>query len=52
MKLLTKGQQESYQNAKNCYIFKEEFENNYLRDKMYHTVRDHCCYAGEYIDIV
>ena len=27
MKLLTKGQQESYKNAKICYICKEKFEN-------------------------
>ena len=27
MKLLTKDQQESYENAKICHIFKEKFEN-------------------------
>ena len=33
MKLLTKEQQESYENAKICYIFKEKFENKYLKEK-------------------
>ena len=42
MKLLTKEQQESHENGKICYICKEEFENNYLKDKKYHKIRDHC----------
>ena len=29
MKLLTKEQQESYENAKICYIYKEKNENKY-----------------------
>ena len=33
MKLLTKEQQESYGNAKICYICKEKVENKYLKDK-------------------
>ena len=33
MKLLTKEQQESHENAKICFIRKEKFENKYLRDK-------------------
>ena len=33
MKLLTKEQQESYENAKIRYICKEKFENKYLKDK-------------------
>ena len=33
MKLLTKEQQESYENAKICYICKVKFENRYSRDK-------------------
>ena len=33
LKLLTKEQQESYENAKTCYICKEKFENNYANDK-------------------
>ena len=32
MKLLTKGQHELYKNTKIGYIFKERFENNYLKD--------------------
>ena len=48
MKLLTKQQQESYENAKICYIFKEKFENKYLKDKKYYKVRDHCHYTGGY----
>ena len=37
-KLLTKEQQESYENAKICYICKEKFENKYLKDKKYRKV--------------
>ena len=48
MKLLTKEQQESIENAKICYVCKEKFENKYLKDKKYYKVRDHCHYAGEY----
>ena len=48
MKLLTKEQQESYENAKICYTWKEKFENEYLNDKRYCEVRNHCYYAGEY----
>ena len=47
-KLLTKEQQESYENAKICYICKENFENKYLKDKKYRKVRDHSHYTGEY----
>ena len=32
-KLLTKEQQESYENAKICYICKEQFENAYVKIK-------------------
>ena len=32
-KLLTKEQQESYENAKICYICKEKLENKCLKDK-------------------
>ena len=35
MKFLTKEQQESYENAKICYICEEKVENNYLKDKKY-----------------
>ena len=48
MKLLTKEQQESYENAKICYIYQEKFENKYLKDKKYCKVRDHCHYLGKY----
>ena len=33
MKLLTNEQQESQENAKICYICKENFENKYVKDK-------------------
>ena len=42
MNLLTKEHQESFENAKNCYICKEKFENRYVKDKNYRNVRDHC----------
>ena len=48
MKLLTKEQEKSYENAKICYICEEKVENKYLKDKKYHKVRDHCHYTEEY----
>ena len=48
MKLLTKEQEESSENAKICYICKEKLENKYLKAKKYRQVRDHCHYTGEY----
>ena len=42
MKLLTKEQQESYENANIYYICKEIFKNKYAKDKKYRKVRDHC----------
>ena len=48
MKLLTKEQQKSYENAKICNICKEKFENKYLKDKKYRKVRDHGHYTQEY----
>ena len=48
LKLLTKEQQESYENVKICYICKEKFENKYLKVKKYHKVRDDCHCTGEY----
>ena len=51
MKLLTKEQQESYENAKIFYICKEKFENKYFIDKKYCKVRDHSHYTGEYINV-
>ena len=44
MKLLTKDQQESYENAKITYFCKEKFGNNYVKDTKYHKVRDHYYY--------
>ena len=48
MKLLTKEQQGSYENAKICYIYEEKFENKYVKNKKYCKVRDHCHYKGKY----
>ena len=48
MKLLTEEQKESKENAKICYICKENFENKYLKDNKYCWVRDHCHYTSEY----
>ena len=48
MKLLTKEQLESYENAKICYISKETFGNKYVKDKKYCKVRDNCHYTWEY----
>ena len=48
MKLLTKEQQKSYENAHIYYICKQKFENKYLKDKKYSKVRDHCHYTGKY----
>ena len=47
-KLLKKELEESYENAKFCYICKKKFENKYLKDKKSSEVRDHCHYTGEY----
>ena len=47
-KLLTKEQQESYKNAKICYICKDKFENKSAKDKKYRAVRDRCHYRGQY----
>ena len=33
MNLLTKEQKQSYENAKIYYIYKEKFENKYVKDK-------------------
>ena len=34
MKLLTKKQQESYENVKISYIYKEKFENKSMKNKI------------------
>ena len=46
IKLLTKAQQESYEHGKICYICKEKFEINYLKDKKHRKVTDHYHYTG------
>ena len=48
LKLLTKEQQEPYENAKVCYICKEKFLNIFVKDKKYCKVSDHFYYTGEY----
>ena len=48
MRLLTIEQQESYENAKICYICKEKFENKHLKDKKYRKVWHHCHYTLKY----
>ena len=48
MKLLTTEQQESYENSKICHICNEKFQNKYLADKKYRTVRNHCHHTGKY----
>ena len=48
MNLLTKQQQESYKNAKICYIWKEKYVKKCLKDKESRKVRDYCHYTGEY----
>ena len=41
MKLLTNEQQNSYENAKICYICKQKFEDKYAKNKKYLNVKDH-----------
>ena len=41
MKLLAKEQEESYENAKICYICEEKFKNKYFKDKRHGKVTDH-----------
>ena len=48
MMLLTNEQQESYENAKMCYICNEKCHDKYAKDKKSCKVRDHCHYIGEY----
>ena len=52
MKLLTKEQQESYENAKICYNCKVKFENRYLKGKKYREIKDHCHYTGGTADSI
>ena len=39
MKLLTKEQQKSYEHAKICYIWKEYFENKYMKERDQNIVK-------------
>ena len=48
MKLLTKEQQESDENAKSCYSCEKKLENKYLKDKKYGKARYHIHYTWEY----
>ena len=48
MKLPTKEQQKSYENAKIYYICKVKFENKHFKYQIYHKIRNHCHYSGEY----
>ena len=48
MKLVTKQQLQSYENAKICHICNKKFENTYVKDKKYCRARGHCHYTGKY----
>ena len=49
MRLLTKEQQESYQNAKFVIFVKKSLKKKKkMKDKKYRKVRDHCHYIGKY----
>ena len=48
MKVLTKKEQESYENAKICYVGEEKLGNKYLEDKKYRKVREYCHDTGKY----
>ena len=48
LKLLTNEQQKPYEYVKICYICKEKFADNYVKDKKYRKVRDYCPYRSEY----
>ena len=45
MILLTKKEEENYNNQNVCYICKKEFDTS---DKKHHKVRHHCHYTGKY----
>ena len=45
MILLTKKEEENYNNQKVCYICKKEFDKSH---KNHYKVRDHCHYTGKY----
>ena len=48
---LTHHQQLNYEKSKYCHICKEKFhedEDDNHKSKLYHKVRDHCHYTGEF----
>ena len=47
MKTITNEEQQSYQNAKICYVCKGKFEDRHAKDKIYGKVRNHCHHVGE-----
>ena len=47
MKTITNEEQQSYQNAKICYVCKGKFEDRHAKDKTYGKVRNHCHHVGE-----
>ena len=49
MKLLTKGQEEFYENAKIFYICKEKNENKFVTNKTYCKFRDNSHYGAHSI---
>ena len=50
MRLSTKEQQESYENAKLCYISREKFEHKYAKHNTYRKFIDNCHSTEEYKD--
>ena len=48
LKLSTNQQQESYEHAKICYIYKQNFEDKYTEDKKCHIVREDYHHTREY----
>ena len=52
MKLLSREQNKSYENAKICHIYKEKLQNKYVKGKEYCKVRNDCHYTGEYVGAV
>ena len=47
-KLLTKEEQESYENAKPRHICKDKFKNKYFKDIKYRKFRYYCHYTRDY----
>ena len=47
-KVSTNEQQDPYENAKICYIFKETFKDKHTKANKYKKIRNHCCYTCEY----